>query len=134
MRSDLDPGVNDGEGIKGHGSSNSFVEQDRFRAMAGIVLGVEHRGVARKYELPVDVGRDGNYRRGDCDTFCQRGKVFLKRSHCVAMITKSDWKQKALATHDLVKVGLQRLQLSDRSRYNMVIRRVVASDGDVREF
>jgi hypothetical protein len=134
MRSDLDPGVNDGKGVTGHGSSNSFVEQDRFRAMAGIVLGVEHRAITRKYELPVDVGRDGNYGRGDCDTCCQRGEVFLKRSHCAAMITKSDWKQNALATHGPVKVRLERLQPSDRPRYNMVIRRVVASDGDVRKF
>src|SRR6267154_3961257 len=130
MRSDLDPGVNDGEEIKGrHGSSNSFIEQDWFRAMAGIVFGVEHRGITRKYELPVDVRRDGNYWRGDCDTSCQQGKVFLKRRHCVAMITKSDWKQKTLATDGPVKVGLQRLKPSDRSRYHMVIRRVVASDG-----
>src|SRR5258707_10660080 len=109
MRSDLDPGVYDGEKIKGHRSSNSLVEQDRFCAMARVVLGVKHRGITRKYELPVDVGHDGNYGRGNCDTSCQKGQVVLQRSHCAAMITKSDRKHKIFATHGPVKVGLQRL-------------------------
>src|SRR5579863_4959044 len=102
--------------------------------MTRVILGVEHRGVTRKYELPVDVRHDGNYGRGDRDASCDQSKVIANWAHRAAMVTKSDWKQKTPATHIPVQVDPQRSQIRNWSRYHVVIRRIVTSDGDGRKF
>jgi len=50
------------------------------------------------------------------------------------MVTKFDWKQKTPAAHINVQVSPQRLQIRNWSRYHVVMRRIVASDGDGRKF
>src|ERR1700761_8335190 len=102
MRADLNPRVYSRQVGTINGCSDPAIEQDRFCTVAGVVLRVEHGGVPRKDHLSKDIGHDGDRWRRNRNEQRQRGKSFLNRSHCTAMITEFDCEKMILAVYGLV--------------------------------